>query len=756
MSTNGCKSRALAGLPQLCFALVVFGPWSPAKAQAPAVPGAGEPDTAGQLETVIVTAQRRAENIKNVPMSISTIKDENLDVLTSGGRDIRFLASRTPSLHVESDFGRSFPRFYLRGLGNVDFDMNASQPVSLVFDDVVQENPLLKGFPLFDIDQIEVLRGPQGSLFGRNSPAGVIKFDSVKPGRREEGYLNVGLGNYGIKNVDGAWNKPLGEAWAARLSWLTQHRDNRVHNPRPDAPTHDFEGYHDSALRFQLLYQPGEHFSALFNVHAREMGGRATVFRANIIQRGSNELVPGFDYSVLPTDGVNRQALESKGASARLRWVLGQWTLHSISAYESVTFYSRGDVDAGFGSVAAPPMGPGVIPFASETADGLPKHKQLTQELRLESNYPGPLNWIGGLYYFYEDIQVDSFNFDTFAGNRQNAYAVQLQKSRSWASFLSLAYAPNEQLKLRAGLRYTDDDRDLTASRTMAAPGASLLGPLQATPHSSNVSWDASADYELSKTSQLYARVATGYRAPSIQGRILFGNSISVANAEHAISYEVGLKQDLFNKHARGSLSLFRYSVKDMQLTAGSGTVNQNRLINAAKVEGHGVEGEFQANLSDALKLSVGGSYNDVRIKDPALFVLPCGNGCAVLDPSGSLPRTVLVNNNPLPRSPKWIGNISLRYGRPFGSGEFFVYTDCSYRGKYDFFLYEAKEYVSKPLFDAGIRGGYKWHSGKYELAAFVRNIGNKVVLVNAIDFNNMTGVVSEPRIVGIQLKVIL
>src|SRR5207302_630659 len=98
---------------------------------------------------------------------------------------------------------RSFPRFYIRGMGNIDFDLNASQPVGLVFDDVVQENPILKGFPVFDVEQIEVLRGPQGTLFGRNSPAGVVKFDSVKPVLgKTEGYFTAGFGNFGTKNVE--------------------------------------------------------------------------------------------------------------------------------------------------------------------------------------------------------------------------------------------------------------------------------------------------------------------------------------------------------------------------------------------------------------------------------------------------------------------------------------------------------------------------------------------------------------------------
>ena len=110
-----------------------------------------------------------------------TLSGEKLDVLNSGGNDVRFLSGRVPSLNIESSFGRAFPRFYIRGLGNTDFDLNASQPVSLVYDDVVQENPILKGFPVFDLERVEVLRGPQGTLFGRNTPAGVVKFESVTP-----------------------------------------------------------------------------------------------------------------------------------------------------------------------------------------------------------------------------------------------------------------------------------------------------------------------------------------------------------------------------------------------------------------------------------------------------------------------------------------------------------------------------------------------------------------------------------------------
>jgi iron complex outermembrane receptor protein len=180
---------------------------------------------------------------------------------------------------------------------------------------------MLKGFPVFDVEQIEVLRGPQGTLFGRNSPAGVIKFDSVKPQFKTEGYLNVGIGNDGVKNAEGVYNLPVSDTVATRLSVQTQNRDDRVHNPRPTG-TRDFEGYHDNALRLQVLVQPNKDFSALFNVHARDLDNNATLFRANIIKKGSNDLVDGFDYDSYPTDGINKQTLRTKGANMRLRWNL--------------------------------------------------------------------------------------------------------------------------------------------------------------------------------------------------------------------------------------------------------------------------------------------------------------------------------------------------------------------------------------------------------------------------------------------------
>jgi iron complex outermembrane receptor protein len=708
----------------------------------------------GQLETVIVTAQRRAENIKDVPMAIATLKGEKLDILTSGGQDIRFLSGRSPSVSVESDYGRTFPRFYIRGLGNTDFDLNASQPVGLVMDDIVQENPMLKGFPVFDVDQVEILRGPQGTLFGRNSPAGVIKFDSAKPVFRQEGYVNVGFGKDRVRNYEGAYNFPVNDVLATRISLQSQHRGNRVHNDRPGAPTADFEGYKDNAGRIQFLLKPSKDFSALLNLHGRDMDGNATLFRANILKKGTNELVDNFDYDSYPTDGGNEQHLKNKGANLRLRWDTPGLTFHSITGYETLEFYSRGDVDGGYGASFHPPSGPGFIPFPVETADLIPDHKQLSQEFRVESNNKGPLQWIAGLFYFDEQIQIDSISFDSFtAGNPQNAaYSTQRQDAKSYAAFGTINYTVSDAFKLRAGLRYTKDKKDFVATRV--EPPQSVSNALNDT--SSNVSWDLSGTYTLNRDTNLFGRVATGYRAPSMQGRLFdLTSKPSQADAEKAVSVEFGVKQDLFDRRARMSATVFNYRMKDKQLTAGSGSVNMNQLVNADKVTGRGVELDLQANLSDAWAVTFGTSYNDTKIKDATLFVQPCGGGCTVLDPTKAIAggTVAVIDGNPLPRAPKWQHNFTVRFSQPLGNGEIYAYTDWAYRTSYNFFLYEAAEYKAKELLEGGLRVGYRWNDGKYELAAYGRNITNRIQALGAIDFNNLTGIVNEPRTYGVQFK---
>jgi iron complex outermembrane receptor protein len=720
-------------------------------AHAQEAPASGEPKT---LEVITVTAEKRVEDVQKVPISITAIDQEKIDQLKAGGDDIQFLSARVPSLLIESSFGRTFPRFYIRGLGNTDFDLNASQPVSLVLDDVVEENPILKGFPLFDVGQVEVARGPQGTLFGRNTPAGVVKVDSNRPTPETQGYADVNYGTYGTGNLEAAIGGALGADWSARASVLYQHRDNWVDNTAPGR-NDSFGGYNERAARLQFDYHPTDGFDALFNVHALNLDGSAILFRANIIEHGTNDLVPGFQRDKISIDGQNFQHVDEKGFSAKLSWDIANMQLVSITGYDKVKTLSHGDIDGGYGASFAPPYGPGFIPFPSETADGLPFHRQITQEIHLASKETTPLEWIVGAYYFNENITIDSFDYNTLAGSVQDGFAEQKQLDISYALFGSVGYQINDAFKIRGGVRFSHDDKYWTATRTESPIGGGPVGPLYEDPSASKPTGDISGIWSASEGTSFYGRIATGYRAPSIQGRLLFQDTPSIAKTETVTSGELGVKSRFYDNRATVSFDVFDYQMKNQQLTTVGGQFNVANLVNAKKTEGHGFEFDAEALLADHFLMTAGTSYNFTKIKDPNLYINPCGSGCTVLDPTATVngATAALIDGNPLPQAPKWIANVTARYGIPMGDGELYFYTDWAYRSKVDFFLYQSVEYTGAPWVVGGIRIGYNWDNGKRDISFFGRNITDKEAIIGGIDFDNLTGYVNEPRIWGLQFR---
>jgi iron complex outermembrane receptor protein len=744
--TKGSRRAALA--KTAAISAVILG----AALAAPAM--AAEATGGATVAEVIVTATKKAENINDVPLSVTAMGGEKLDVIRSSGGDIRVLSARVPSLTLESSFGRTFPRPYIRGLGNTDFDLNASQPVSFVYDDIVLENPILKGFPLFDIDQVEVLRGPQGTLFGRNTPAGVLKFDSVKPSQTFGGYGQASYATYGTTNVEGAVGGPIvKDVLAGRLSALYQHRDDWIDNTF----THQKDatgGYDEVAVRGQLLWTPTPQLSALAGAHYMHLDGTPQIFRANIIQKGTNDFVPGFDPEKIAQDAQPRslQKVEISGANLRVNYDFGGPVLTSITGYEHARVLSRGDIDGGFGAVFAPPSGPGLIPFPSESADGLPYHAQWSEELRLAGKVD-KLDYTVGAFYFFEDVKIDSFDYNTLAGGTEDGFAFQHQKTTSWALFGNADYKLTPVWTVGAGLRYSNDEKDFIAQRLISPIGGGMTPVERAKPSSDEVSFNVNTTYAISDDVNLYARIAKGYRAPSIQGRLLFGDTISVAEKETEMSYEGGFKGTFFDKRLRMDGDVFYYKADNLQLTAVGGGANFNRLINAKNAEGYGVEFNAEAEPIDRLLLTAGVSYNHTKLDDPNLATQPCGGGCTVLDPPGALPGTVNIDGNPLPNAPEWIANFTAGYSIPYGNGEFFIYTDWAYRSKINFFLYQSVEFSSDNLIEGGLRLGYRADAGRWEAAVFSRNITDDRSLEGGIDFNNLTGFINDPRIVGVEVK---
>ena len=760
--------RLRMGTFLLALATAFWG--GPSWAQAPAAapqpaateaPAADEAEPEVVLDTITVTAQKREENIQKVPISISTFDAEQLQLLSAGGADVKFLSGRVPSLVLESSFGRAFPRFYIRGLGNTDFDLNASQPVSMVVDDVVLENPVVKGMPLFDLDRTEVLRGPQGTLFGRNTPAGVVKFDTKRPSAVRDGFVRASFGTYDNIDVQAAIGGALSETLSARASVLYQSQSDWIDNGYT-GKKNDLGGYDTQALRVQFLWEPNDRFDALLNLHGWSLDGTARVFRANILKHGTNDLTSDFRQDEVFLDGRNEQTIDAMGASFKFDYDFGGAKLTSITGYEAIDkMFSRGDIDGGFGAVFAPPSGPGFIPFPAESADGIPNLDQITQEIRLASQTGGAYDWLVGFFYFNEELRVDSFSYDTLAGGAQNGFAIQKQEADSWALFTSFDFRPTERWTLKAGLRYTTDQKDFTAERPQPVFQPPLVRPIRVETDADLVTWDLSAAYQASERVNVYGKVGTGFRAPSIQGRIMFcvdfeggtnpeTNCVSVADEEKITSVELGVKSELLNRKLRLNFAVYDYKVDGQQLVAVGGQTNTARLLNADQTNGYGFEADVNIAPSPQWLLTFGTSYNKTEIDDPNLLVAFCGGGCTVTDPI--VGPNARVDGNPLPHAPEWIFDGIVDFRNEAGSGLVFASLDWAYHSEKNFFLYESKEFKADSL-EIGLRGGYTFADAKYELALFARNLLDEEIVQNGIDFNNLTGMTNDPRTIGVEFS---
>ena len=724
-----------------------------------------------QLGEIVVTAERRSENLQKVPVSVGVVQGDQLRNFTAGGGDILELAARVPGLYAETTTGRIFPRFYIRGLGNIDFYLGASQPVSIIQDDVVLEHVVLKSNPVFDVNQVEVLRGPQGSLFGRNTTAGIIKFDTIRPTMDWQGRAQASYGSYNTVTFDGGVGGPIvADKLAFRVSGLYQRRDDWVDNsytgtsadgtvPGKDA----MGGFEEKDARLQLLLQPNETLSMLTSVHARDYSGTSTLFHRGALKKGSND-VSGEPRGIVSYDEANNnpQAYKTYGAAEHIAIDMGPVTLTSITAYETTSGYSRGDTDGGAAAnypVAGVPNGFGQSQGQVRDLD------QLSQEVRLASNGTDAFKWqVGGMFFDSRDT-TDFYQrayFLTTAARNPNNWVRLRNKNESWALFGQASYELAPGFTITAGGRYTRDTKETRLVRATAnvAGVSSYTGRRFVKLTGKEPSWDVSALYEVSPEVSLYARVARGFRGPTIQGRsAVFNSDFTTADSETIMSYEGGIKTSLLDNRLRFNLTGFAWKVKDIQLNGND--VNGNGvLFNAKAAKAYGLEADLEARPVENFTLSAGVSLLHSEIDDNNVYAQVCAlNGvvvCTVQDPTITVPgRGVFaqIDGNPLPNAPKYTANIAARYDIPLGNGgKLFASTDWNIQGYTNFVLYRTKEFYSKGDFEGGLKVGYTAPDGRYEIAAFARNITNEKNLKGVIE-NYMAAVFNEPRIIGVSLS---
>ena len=751
----------------------------PAVAQTATAPAAalGTDESDAGLGEVVVTAERRSENLKRVPVSVAVVTGDDLRTFQAGGEDALALAGRVPGLYAETTTGRIFPRFYIRGLGNIDFYLGASQPVSIVQDDVVLEHVVLKSNPVYDVANVEVLRGPQGSLFGRNTTAGIIKFDTIRPGQVWSSRFNASYGSYNTATFDAGVGGPIvQDKIAVRLSGLAQHRDDWIDNTYTGASADGTPGGRDKLggfderdARLQVLLTPTEALSVNVSGHVRSYEGTSTVFHRGALIKGQNNInLEPRDRIALDEGDNNPQAYKTYGGSVNAAWDFGAATLTSITAYETTSGYSRGDTDGGaaadFGNVGF-----------GESMGRVRDLDQWTQEVRLASNGDGAFKWqFGGFYFDSRDVtefyQRGYFLSPGQTGRNLNNWVRLRNVNTSWAVFGQASYRLADRLTLTGGVRYTEDDKDTRLVKpVLNAAGTSNEfkrlnpnAPTEVKLSGKEPSWDLSALYEIDPTASVYARVARGFRGPTIQGRsAVFNTPFSTAISETIMSYEAGVKTQPTGK-LRLNATAFAYRVNDIQLNGNDANGN-GTLFNADHANAYGVEAELDWRPIRNITFSLGGSAIHTEIKDPRVFAQVCQLGrsvtCTVLDPT--VPATIFgqpatlaqIDGNPLPNAPRWQVDAAVRYDIPLSDrGNFFVASDVNMQGYTNLVLYKTREFFANDNLELGLKAGFTTADGKYEIAAFARNITNEKNLKGVIE-NYNAAVFNEPRIVGISLS---
>ena len=598
---------------------------------ATAFPALAQEETEAGLEEVVVSANRRLQSVQDVGISVTAYSGEQIRQM--GFTNATDLVAMTPGLNYTVPNAESSQiNFFLRGVGLNDFADASENPVAVYVDDVYHPASGGLSFQLFDLDRVEVLRGPQGTLFGRNTTGGLIHYVSRKPQDTFDAYVGVTGAQYQQLKVEGAIGGPLAEKVSGRLSFATNRHDGYTENRFAGAP--DYNGANSKAVRGQLLFKPSEELDVLVSTYfskndaavgawqhqATKLGGTtgdvsmalgasetttSTDCNADGVLDG-NDARTGTDcFGYRDNDGDvwagdydrnGRVFVENKGGTVNLNWRIGAATLTSITGVQKVDRLQSEDTEASPAPLIQPT-------FEAQT-------KTFTQELRLAGG-ENRVKWLGGLYYFDNDVDghyilnLTNLGFVNFDAN-------YTQKSKSWAAFGQLEFDLTSQLTLIAGLRYANEKKELDYlnrdtsgffTDVVGLPSdvafdfdESSVGSL-AKQDDNSVNGRLGLDYKLSEDVLLYGAVARGTKSAGFNVGFLDSTLLFASNTvdtipfgeEKLTSYEVGFKSTWAGGRTRLNGAVFYYDYKDFQ-TFRFELLNQIIFNTDAKVKGGELE----------------------------------------------------------------------------------------------------------------------------------------------------------------------
>ena len=738
---------------------------------APPIAAAAE----GVLEEIVVTAERRSERVHDVPIAISALSAADLEA--RGVRQASDITASVPNMILNSAYGpEAQPTFALRGITTNDFSENQSSPIAMYVDEVYKSVGALQALQVYDLDRVEVLRGPQGTLYGKNATGGAINFYSKSPGLSAyDGYATAGFGNYGAYTLRGAVGGPLIDnelGWRAAV--LYEKRDGWVDSIVSGVKP--LNGVDALAGRLSLLYKVNDSLAATLKLSVSRSGG--TPYGVHALNNVPS--FTGFNGTIGWFQTGSKYAVDKNirndSASLKLEWQLGEhYTLTSVTGFDYGRWYEKSD-DEGL-PLLARYDDPNTY-FSSVNA--------VSQEVRIASHDTGAFGWLAGAYYGRESTHA-TVEFHFADGTQGSYFSPTLwgydtynnfdQVKESEAAFVNATFAVTSTITLRAGLRYTKDsvsirnfyalNGGLQAQSTGYAPDGGITEWTQSIPalpaapifstslapqigtnptikqDNSNVSFKAGADWKPSDGMLVYASFSRGYRGAAFNGQAYVSVAeLTFAAPETIDSYEVGFKTTFLDRRAEINAAAFHYDYSNQQFldnfTLPCGCATGFHTVNAPKSRISGAELELRAKASSDFELRASIGVLDTKYVELAL-------------------HGVNLSGNKMVTAPDFSASagVDWRFAQ-LGAGDLHLQLDGNYYGK-QYFDPQNTERIAQDAYSvANARLALEGSRGHYTVGAWVKNLGNREYLAYGLNQQSGIGVdyalVGEPRTYGLDL----
>ncbi|MCE3262669.1 MAG: TonB-dependent receptor [Pseudoduganella sp.] len=708
-----------------------------------------------QLPEVLVTAQRIATPESRTPVAMSVVTGDQLDKL--GIDNAAGLGKRLPNVHL--DGAADGLRITIRGVSNSDATEKGDPSAAFMLDGIYIARPQAQTLSFLDVDRVEVLRGPQGTLYGRNTTAGVINVISHAPVQRLEGAASLALGNHASRVATGMLNVPVSDWLALRAAVAMHKHDSYLRNGQGTGfalgQDRDDRAARLSAklalghaasltLRYERARRDGNIDGIVpdTNFFSGIASGKPVWVESSTGERLTNRFVP---FNTRLEQGFSRKSTDGFGAD--LAWDLGPATLNYLGSHRK----SDHDFLANFYYRALPTLAIGV----HEDFHG--SQRQDSHELRVASNGEGPLKAQAGLYYFREESH-QLYVFRDLQVLKLPPYYVFPHGptiARSKAAFGQLTYSATPSLRVTAGARYTDDDKSRVGSTNFQqkavfnpATDFRLLNNATLTGH--KTTWKLGAEFDLAPATMAYANLSTGYKSGGFNDGCLAGSSaLGIAcppalavpagtlfyQPETLKSWDAGLKSRFWNKRASMNLAVFHYDYTNMQLSGVAIVAGAPRFVTqnagVASVKGLELDGLVRAGAADSF------SYGLTLLDAHYVSYRPNG--------------VVSWAGQPLDRAPRSVLSLGWEHGFQLPGAALLAGIQARRSAAYNISVSsQLLQYRIPARTSSDFTLAYRPHGASWSVMARVKNLENKVQPVTIDSFG--MSVPSEPRTFDIRM----